>query len=151
MGQLLNGPHGSGFQGNSKGVRRGTTGGACAPPGGLSADKETYQVSPMVGPLRPEYKKFNIIAKGNSMDGQEFKKIRKKKGLSQSKAAEEIGVTIWAVQSWERQTGQGKRPVPPYAVKAIERIPNNWKEINLSKKAKTAARKKATKEAIKWD
>ena len=47
------------------------------------------------------------------MSSEEFKKIRKRLGLSQEKLADELGVAQGAVSFWEN----GQRPIPgPVAI-----------------------------------
>jgi DNA-binding transcriptional regulator YiaG len=52
---------------------------------------------------------------------QELKTARKALRLTQEALGAEIGVTVHAVRLWE----QGRRKVPAYAAKAIERIPRS--------------------------
>jgi DNA-binding transcriptional regulator YiaG len=50
-----------------------------------------------------------------SMDAKDFKKMRLKKGYSQSQLAREFGVTVMTVSRWERQV----TPIPRMAELAL--------------------------------
>lgn len=52
------------------------------------------------------------------MTGEELRKIRKARGLSQPKLAAELGVTVTTIWRWEN----GQSPIGNMAEKAIERL-----------------------------
>lgn len=63
------------------------------------------------------------------MSAEEFISRRLELGLlTRQKAADEIGVSYWAVKAWERKVS----PVPSYAIRALDRY-----EQSLAKAKKT--------------
>ncbi|MBN9498992.1 MAG: helix-turn-helix domain-containing protein [Alphaproteobacteria bacterium] len=63
------------------------------------------------------------------IDGSDFRKWRTQHGLTQSQAAELIGVAVDTVRGWE----QGRRSPPNYVALLIERLkPSDYPKITGS-------------------